>query len=200
MVPNDQRLLGFTPEKSRLWKTPPFPPRTPPIGPRFFELLRRQPANIYVTVIRPNNQLVVRTGDPTTMAQIADLVCKLDVPTPVVLLEVKILSINLQDDFTSVFNYQWTDGFLTAGGFTTTGNEIVPPLANILPPLADVLTGAAGRQTDVAPAIQTTATGAAVTGRGRPVDPTRRPATSCFFRSSAPTSGPGCSSWRIATV
>ena len=122
------------------------------------ELLRRQPANIYVTVVRTNNQLVVRTGDPTSMAQIADLVCKLDVPTPVVLLEVKILSINLQDDFTSVFNYQWTDGVLTAGGFTTTGNEIVPPLANILPPLADALSGSNRRFGDVAPAIQATNT------------------------------------------
>ena len=169
LTPTDQRLPGLTPEEIQALENA-FLNKEAPDRTVLLELLRRQPANIYVTVIRPNNQLVVRTGDPTSMAQIADLVCKLDVPTPVVLLEVKILNINLQDDFTSVFNYQWTDGFLTAGGFTTTGNEIVPPLANILPPLTDVLTGAAGRQNDVSPGIQsatpTTGTGTTVNASG----------------------------------
>ena len=40
---------------------------------------------------------VVRASDLNVMAQIEDLVCKLDIPTPAVLLEVKILSIDLKD-------------------------------------------------------------------------------------------------------
>jgi general secretion pathway protein D len=92
---------------------------------RVQEILRRiSPANIFVSVIRRNNQLVVRTSDDNTMAQIADLVCKLDVPTPLVLLEVKVLLVNLSDDFKSAFDYQISDGF-TTGSFTT--GDILPP-------------------------------------------------------------------------
>src|SRR5206468_5129544 len=107
------------------------------------ELLRRRPETIFVTIIRQHNQLIVRTGDPKTMDQIRDLVCRLDVPTPVVLLEVKVLSIDLTDTFTSVFDYQFTDGKLTAGGFTT---------GNILPLASDALSTAARRFASITPA------------------------------------------------
>ena len=90
-------------------------------------LLARRQATIYVTVIRAHNQLIVRTGDEKTMTQIKDLVRRVDVPTPLVLLEVKILQVDLTDDFSSVFDYQFaSNGF--AGGFTS---------GNILPPIAD---------------------------------------------------------------
>jgi general secretion pathway protein D len=46
------------------------------------------------------------------------------VPTPVVLLEVKVLSIDLSDGFRSVFDYQFTDGALMAGGFTLMGYQL----------------------------------------------------------------------------
>ena len=85
-----------------------------------------------MTVIESHNQLVVRTSDEKALQAIRDLIFRLDVPTPVVLLEVKVLSINLGDDFTSVFNYQFTDGVLTSGGFNTGTTT-----ANILPPFAD---------------------------------------------------------------
>lgn len=92
------------------------------------ELLRRRQATIYVSVIERNNQLIVRTGDQTTMEQIRELIQRLDVPTPLVLLEVKIMAVALDDDFNSVFDYQFSDGVSVAAGFTT---------GNILPPASD---------------------------------------------------------------
>jgi general secretion pathway protein D len=93
-----------------------------------------------VTVIEEHNQLIVRSSDPKAMQEIRDLVCRLDVPTPVVLLEVKVLQINLSDEFASMFDFQFTDNVLSAGGFSpgppnqgfSSGN-ILPPFANLAP-------------------------------------------------------------------
>ena len=106
------------------------------------ELLRRQRARIFLSVIRRQNQLIVRTADRRTMEQIRQLVYQLDVPTPLVLLEVKVLALELDDGFNSVFDYQFTDGKLTAGQFTT---------GNVLPPPADLVSGTARRFQSVAP-------------------------------------------------
>ncbi len=95
---------------------------------RLEELLRRRRAIIYVAVIQRNNQVVVRTSDERTMEQITQLIRRLDVPTPLVLLEVKILSVALGDGFNSVFDYQFSDATRIAAGFTT---------GNILPPIPD---------------------------------------------------------------
>ena len=116
------------------------------------ELLRRRPTTIYVTVIRQNNQLMVRTSDPKTMEQIASLVHQIDVPTPVVLLEVKVLSINLSDTFNSMFDFQFTNGVLSAGGFSpspATGSGFTS--GNILPPFADLLPSDSRRYATIAP-------------------------------------------------
>jgi general secretion pathway protein D len=59
------------------------------------------------------------------MEAIAQLVQQLDVPTPLVLLEVKVMALDLGDQFTSVFDYQFTDGNLIAGEFTA-GNILAP--------------------------------------------------------------------------
>ena len=101
-------------------------------------LMARRQATIYVAVIRQHNQLLVRTSDEKTMQQIRELVQRVDVPTPLVLLEVKILSVNLGDDFNSVFDYQFSDGATIAGGFVPS-SLIAPPspaftTGNILPP------------------------------------------------------------------
>jgi general secretion pathway protein D len=102
------------------------------------ELLRRQPANIYVTVVRRNNQVIVRTSDAQAMQQICELIGHIDMPTPVVLLEVKVLSIDLGDDFSSMFDFQFTDGTTTAGGFSPTAPAASGLVTgNILPPFAD---------------------------------------------------------------
>lgn len=88
------------------------------------KLLKERQATIYVTVVRRNNQVVVRTGDDATMKQIETLIQSLDVPTPLVLLELKVMRILLDDEFRSVFDYQYSDGSTTAGSFTT--GDILP--------------------------------------------------------------------------
>ncbi len=106
------------------------------------EFLERRKATIFVTVIRRNNQVVVRTGDDRTMEQIRDLITRLDVPTPLVLLEVKVLRLALGDEFNSAFDYQFSDGATVAGGFTS---------GNILPPASDAINGPARRFASVQP-------------------------------------------------
>ena len=80
--------------------------------------LRKKPATIFVTARRRHNMVVVRTSDPTALEEIRTLVRRMDVPTPLVLLEVKVLSVDLGNDFKSVFDYQYSDGH-TAGAFTS---------------------------------------------------------------------------------
>ncbi|HAC93071.1 MAG TPA: hypothetical protein DCF63_20930 [Planctomycetaceae bacterium] len=69
------------------------------------DLLQRREATIYVSTIRRNNQVIVRTGDAKSMEQITALVAQLDVPTPTVLLEVKVLRVLLADGFNSAFEF-----------------------------------------------------------------------------------------------
>lgn len=106
------------------------------------KLLKRKQATIYVTVVRRNNQVIVRTADEATMRQIETLVQSLDVPTPLVLLEVKVMSVLLDDEFRSVFDYQFADGGPTGGGFTT---------GDILPSAVDGLAGSARRLASAIP-------------------------------------------------
>ena len=68
-------------------------------------LLQKREATIYVSVIRRNNQVVVRTGDRRTMEQISQLITQLDVPTPTVMLEIKVLRVTLGNGFESAFEY-----------------------------------------------------------------------------------------------
>jgi general secretion pathway protein D len=141
-LPPDQRLQNLTPEEIQQLEdsfvTGQAPDRT-----LLLELLRRRPATIFVTVIRQHNQLMVRSSDPQTLAEIHDLVCRLDVPTPVVLLEVKVLLVDLTDDFNSLADFQFTNGLGFAGGFSpaaaTTGPGAGFSSGNILPPAADAL-------------------------------------------------------------
>lgn len=138
----EQRLQGLTPEEIQILENA-AAQKGAPDREAVAELLRRRPTSIFVTIIKSNNQLMVRTSDPQALAQIIDLVTQLDVPTPVVLLEVKVLSVDLSDNFHSVFDYQFTDGVRTAGGFTT---------GNILPPAADALSESARRFVGITPA------------------------------------------------
>ncbi len=77
------------------------------------------------------NKLVVRTSDLAALEQIRGLVRELDVPTALVLLEVRVLSIDNTDGFESFFEYQWADG--TTAGQMTTGT-IAPPAPGALGP------------------------------------------------------------------
>ncbi|MEM6470305.1 MAG: hypothetical protein AAF802_12185, partial [Planctomycetota bacterium] len=78
---------------------------------------RRAKATIFVSTIQRNNQVVVRTSDRDTMEQIARLIAQLDVPTPTVLLEVKVLRVDLDDGLNSAFEYFGGDADV-AGAFS----------------------------------------------------------------------------------
>ncbi len=127
-------------------QTPPDeqPPAEPPLSDRdvISRLLEERQATIYVTVVRRNNQVIVRTGDESTMEQIETLIRRLDVPTPLVLLEVKVMSVSLDDDFRSVFDFQYSDGGTAAASFTT---------GDILPTPSDALVGEARRTASMLP-------------------------------------------------
>jgi len=64
-----------------------------------------QAANIFVTISRRNNLLLVRTSDAQAMDAIRDLVKRIDVPTPMVLLEMKILELDIDDNYNATFQY-----------------------------------------------------------------------------------------------
>lgn len=114
----------------------------PPSGDAVAKLLEERQATIYVTVVRRNNQVVVRTGDQATMTQIEELIRHLDVPTPLVLLEVKVMSITLDDDFRSMFDFEFSDGGTTAASFTS---------GDILPTESDQYVGQARRTKSMLP-------------------------------------------------
>ena len=97
---------------------------------------RRQSATIYATISRKNNIVMLRTSDQQALEEIRTLVRRLDVATPLVLLEVKVLSVELGDGFNSAFDYQFSDGVNNAGGFSA---------GSVQPPLADTLRGVARR-------------------------------------------------------
>lgn len=87
-------------------------------------LMQRNQASIYVSTVRRNNQIIVRTGDQPSMEAIEQLVKQLDVPTPTVLLEVKVMRVTLSDGMNSAFEYfsgnpgesgQFSDGQLQPG-------------------------------------------------------------------------------------
>lgn len=61
---------------------------------------------IYVTVASEHNLVLVRTGDIEALTQIDALIKELDRPVPQVLLEMKILDILVDDNFSSVFNFE----------------------------------------------------------------------------------------------
>lgn len=111
-----------------------------------------QAANIFVTISRRNNLLIVRTSDATAMEAIRDLVKRIDVPTPMVLLEMKILELDIDDNYNATFQYAFnTHGSHKWGnhagrdglerGTTTDANgntvsSLVSPLQGLVNPAA----------------------------------------------------------------
>ena len=77
-------------------------------------------ANIFVTLSRKNNVIIVRTSDMRVMDEIRSLVKKLDVPTPMVLMEVKVLELAIDDDFEAGIKWTLTD-YNSAGKPTEEG-------------------------------------------------------------------------------
>ena len=72
-------------------------------------------ANIFVSMSRKNNMLVVRTSDVRVMDEIRAMVKKLDVPTPMVLMEVKVLELAVDDNYEASFRYSFNRGTHTVG-------------------------------------------------------------------------------------
>ncbi len=70
---------------------------------------RRSASGIFVTISRRNNLLLVRTSDLQAMEDIRDLVRRVDVPTPTVLLEMRILNVALGDGYDANFLWSFTE-------------------------------------------------------------------------------------------
>lgn len=88
-------------------------------GNRLAELAARGEAPIYVTITGGQNKLIVRSRDAAALEEIRRMVRKLDVPTALVLLEVRVLAVDLVDGLSSFFEYQWGNGTGAAGSFAT---------------------------------------------------------------------------------
>lgn len=70
----------------------------------------RQQAPIFVGVIKHQNRVLVRTRDIDAMNEIRDIYKRIDVESSMLLMEVKILSIDLSDGFNSLFDINMTNG------------------------------------------------------------------------------------------
>lgn len=89
------------------------------------EALRKTQATIYVTASRRNNIIAVRTADGPALDSIKALVQRMDVQTTMVMLEVKVVSIELGNEFQSAFDFRYSDGKTAA---SIGRNNILKPL------------------------------------------------------------------------
>jgi type II secretory pathway component GspD/PulD (secretin) len=60
---------------------------------------------IYITVIRQQNMMILRTSDSIAVKEIESLVKEMDKPTPQVLLEMKILEVDVGDAYNQIFTF-----------------------------------------------------------------------------------------------
>ncbi len=94
------------------------------------ETTRRQ-APIYLSYIRRQNRLIVRTRDLDTLDQIRKLIAEIDTNMATLLLEVKVLQVDLSDGYDSVFEFSIQDHkFGVSKGnvnFATTPDKVLAP-------------------------------------------------------------------------
>ena len=76
----------------------------------------RHEALIYVGVIKDQNRVVVRTRDIDAMNEIKKVAKELDVQGSMLLMEVKVLQIDLSDGFNSLFDFNVQKGDFNLGG------------------------------------------------------------------------------------
>ncbi|WP_031435594.1 DUF3438 family protein [Methylomarinum vadi] len=69
----------------------------------------QEDAPIFLTLLKNQNNILVRTRDPMAIREIEKLIGNLDKPPITVLLEVKILSVALNDDYSSTFEFSIGD-------------------------------------------------------------------------------------------
>jgi len=84
---------------------------------------------IHVAVLRRQSRLVVRTADEDALRDIRMLVGRLDVAQSMVLLDVRVLRVQLGDGFNSAFDYSFlrTAGDGVLNGSWSTGEIQGPP-------------------------------------------------------------------------
>ena len=83
----------------------------------------RHQAPINVSVIKRQNRVLVRTRDAEAMKQITDLHKEIDTESSMLLMEVKILSIDLSDGYDSLFDFKVkSDKAAVSGGQSVTSS------------------------------------------------------------------------------
>lgn len=105
---------------------------------KYYELLNR-PGVVFISVLPENNLLMLRSADAAAIDQMVQVIERLDKPSPQVLLEVKILSVVLNDTKERAVDFLFSsnDGKI-AGGFadgmisTGGGQEILLPDVNMV--------------------------------------------------------------------
>lgn len=79
------------------------------------QVAKQTVAPIYLTVNRLHNMLFVRTADQQAMQEIATIIAASDEQVPEVLLEMKVLEVQLNDQFTSAFDISNISGTSQTG-------------------------------------------------------------------------------------
>lgn len=86
---------------------------------------------IYVAVNREQNLIAVRSSDTFAIRDIGSLIKEMDRPTPQVLLEMKILSLEIGDKYRQAFDIDYVPNSTTINGPPT--DQIKSPLATVSP-------------------------------------------------------------------
>jgi general secretion pathway protein D len=92
-------------------------------------------ANVFVSLSRKNNMLIVRTSDLKVMDEVRRLVRRLDVPTPLVLMEVKVMELDVDDDYEANFSYWFNSTRDATGALVPTekvAGQLLPEMLNPL--------------------------------------------------------------------
>lgn len=93
----------------------------------------RHQAPIFVGVIGRQNRVLVRTRDNDAMEDIKDLYNRLNVESSMLMMEVKILSLDLSDGFNSLFDFKIKSGSVNVSTLektTSPANQIANAAAN----------------------------------------------------------------------
>ena len=78
---------------------------------------------IFVTTNREHNMLIIKTADIAALDEIEKLIQQIDEPLPQVILEMKILSLDIGEDERIGFDYSFLDGpaYFTPSGYDSNG-------------------------------------------------------------------------------
>ncbi|MEZ6194825.1 MAG: hypothetical protein R3F20_03710 [Planctomycetota bacterium] len=113
---DEQRAPNLTPDQiAALQQLADQESGRPLIDPIVLDRLQGARTSIYVTLLRRSNTIAVRSSDAVALEEIEKLVHRLDTPVPQVLLEVKVLSVELGDDEQTAFDFSFDDGNSSAG-------------------------------------------------------------------------------------